>query len=64
MATENASAMELPSKLLRVSSKPMVMASRAAEPSELIKSTEPVTEGERSSGSSGAPSVLTEVMKD
>ena len=63
IATENASAMAVPVKLLRVSSKPMVMASRAV-PSELIKSAEPVTAGERSSGRSGALAVLMEVMKD
>ena len=64
IATENASATAVPVMSLRFLSKPMVMASGVAAPSVLNNPAVPVTEGMRSSGSSGAPSVLIAVMKD
>ena len=63
MATETASAIAVPAKLLRVSSKPMVMASRGV-PSELISSAEPMTEGAISSVTSGALPELIAAIKD
>ena len=64
MATENASATAVPVMPLRFLSKPMVMASGVAEPAEFNNPAVPVTEGMRSSGSSGALSVSIAVMKD